>query len=183
MNSYRNQHPGPRIILLTPIRCFLPVGSEINAQIIAQHIRPQIEKIAYENKLEIINLFNLFGDQWQSHLLPDKLHPSAIGAGIMAQKIYEYLTGPTALAPKKIKRKLGLSKAKEFNFHGYQGYEFTNDGVRCFIVSPARETPDKRWVIRARFWNHEPQTDIALLEQGFHITYCDVANLYVPLRL
>ncbi len=178
VDSYRNQHPGPRIILLTPIRCFLPVGSEINAQIIAQHIRPQIEKIAYENKLEIINLFNLFGDQWQSHLLPDKLHPSAIGAGIMAQKIYEYLTGPTALAPKKIKQKLGLSKAKEFNFHGYQGYEFTNDGVRCFIVSPARETPDKRWVIRARFWNHEPQTDIALLEQGFHITYCDVANLY-----
>ena len=28
------------------------------------------------------------------------------------------------------------------------------------------------------FWGHEPQTDIALLEHGFHIVYCDVADLY-----
>jgi pimeloyl-ACP methyl ester carboxylesterase len=33
-------------------------------------------------------------------------------------------------------------------------------------------------MIRARFWGHEPQTDIALLEHGFHIVYCDVADLY-----
>jgi len=33
-------------------------------------------------------------------------------------------------------------------------------------------------VIRARFWGHEPQTDIALLERGFHIAYCDIGNLY-----
>lgn len=25
---------------------------------------------------------------------------------------------------------------------------------------------------------HEPQTDIALLEHGFHIMYCDVADMY-----
>ena len=31
---------------------------------------------------------------------------------------------------------------------------------------------------RARFWGHEPQTDIDLLEKGFHIVYCDVADLY-----
>ncbi|MGL4492395.1 MAG: GDSL-type esterase/lipase family protein, partial [Tannerellaceae bacterium] len=34
------------------------------------------------------------------------------------------------------------------------------------------------WVWRARFWGHEPQTDIALLERGFHIAYCDVADLF-----
>ena len=32
--------------------------------------------------------------------------------------------------------------------------------------------------MRARFWGHQPQTDIALLEQGFHIAYCDVADMY-----
>jgi lysophospholipase L1-like esterase/pimeloyl-ACP methyl ester carboxylesterase len=38
--------------------------------------------------------------------------------------------------------------------------------------------PEAPWVLRARFWGHEPQADIALLERGFHIAYCDVANLY-----
>jgi len=33
------------------------------------------------------------------------------------------------------------------------------------------------WVWRARFWGHEPQTDIALLERGYHIVYCDVVEL------
>jgi pimeloyl-ACP methyl ester carboxylesterase len=33
------------------------------------------------------------------------------------------------------------------------------------------------WVWRARFWAHEPQTDIALLQRGFHVVYCDVAEL------
>lgn len=37
---------------------------------------------------------------------------------------------------------------------------------------------DKPWVIRARFWGHEPQTDIELLEHGLHIAYCDVSDLY-----
>ena len=32
------------------------------------------------------------------------------------------------------------------------------------------------WIWRARFWGHEPQTDIALLERGFHLVYCDVAE-------
>ena len=31
---------------------------------------------------------------------------------------------------------------------------------------------------RARFWGHEPQCDIALLERGFHIVYCDVAEMF-----
>jgi pimeloyl-ACP methyl ester carboxylesterase len=31
---------------------------------------------------------------------------------------------------------------------------------------------------RARFFGHEPQTDIALLRRGWHVAYCDVANLY-----
>jgi lysophospholipase L1-like esterase/dienelactone hydrolase len=34
------------------------------------------------------------------------------------------------------------------------------------------------WIWRARFWGHEPQTDIALLERGFHLVYMDVAEMY-----
>lgn len=34
------------------------------------------------------------------------------------------------------------------------------------------------WIWRARFWAHEPQVDLALLEAGFHLVYCDVAGLF-----
>lgn len=171
----------PRIILLTPVRCFLPDEAEIKSLLIANTVRPWVEKIAYDNELEIINLFNVYGDQWQQHLMPDKLHPSSIGAGVIAEKIFKYLTAPellTAKQPTSLKSILGNSNVSEFNFHGYQGYEFIDKGTTCFIVQPKSEAAGKPWLIRARFWGHEPQTDIELLENGFHLVYCDVADLY-----
>lgn len=178
IDSYRKLDSRPRIILLTPIRCFLPSDAAIKSQYIEKEVLPMVERLAWENQLEIINLFNIFGDQWEHSMLPDKLHPSSIGAGVMAKKIGEYLTSPTATPKKTMEQTLGLEQAKKFNFHGHQGYEFENEGANCLIVKPAMEAPGKPWIIRARFWGHEPQTDIALLENGFHVAYCDVADLY-----
>lgn len=177
IDSYRMLSSHPRIILLTPIRCFLPEGSSINAQFIEKEVRPMVEELAWKNNLEIINMFNIFGDEFKDYLTPDKLHPSSIGAGLMAKKIYNYLSLPHYTQTKPIKS-LIPQNAKKFNFHGYQGYEFYDRGVLCKIVRPYRDANGKPWVIRARFWGHEPQTDIDLLEQGFYITYCDVADLY-----
>lgn len=75
IDTYRNLKSHPRIILLTPIRCFLPEGSEINAQLIENEVRPTVEELAWKNQLEIINLFNLFGDQWDS-VQGSWLHPN-----------------------------------------------------------------------------------------------------------
>lgn len=178
IESFQNLNSHPRVILMTPVRCFLPDGSQISASLIANQVRPMVEELAWKNKVEIINLFNLFGDSWEEYLLPDRLHPSSIGAGLMAQKIYEYLTYPSQKPNQNIKQSLRIADAKEFNFHGYQGYEFTDEGILCRIVKPAFEAKGKPWMIRARFWGHEPQTDIAMLENGFYIVYCDVADLY-----
>ncbi len=30
----------------------------------------------------------------------------------------------------------------------------------------------------ARFWGHEPQADSVLLTKGFHVVYCDVAEMF-----
>ncbi|WPJ97983.1 alpha/beta fold hydrolase [Coraliomargarita algicola] len=46
------------------------------------------------------------------------------------------------------------------------------------IVIPHQEADGKPWVWRARFWGHEPQFDIAMLERGYHVVYCDVSGLY-----
>jgi len=65
-----------------------------------------------------------------------------------------------------------------FNFHGYQGLEFNYRGMACKIVQPKASDDGKPWIWRARFWGHEPQLDIALLEQGYHVVWCDVSNLF-----
>ena len=43
---------------------------------------------------------------------------------------------------------------------------------------PKTAVEGRPWIWRARFFGHEPQADLALLEKGFHLTYCDVANLF-----
>lgn len=174
IDRYRSLPSRPRIILLTPVRCFLEPGAEISAALIADSVGPAVKALAYSNGLEVIDLYPLFGDRWEAALMPDRLHPSAIGAGRMAEKIGGYLLAPRADGHSAIT----ISGAVPFDFHGYSGLSYETDGLHCLLVRPRREAPGRPWVLRARFWGHEPQTDIALLERGFHIAYCDVADLY-----
>ena len=174
IDTYRALPSHPRVILLTPVRCYLTEPQTINPDTIAERIRPTVEQLAYRNGLGIIHLSNLFGDTWDASLLPDRLHPSSNGAGMMARHIGEYLLRDTLPQPETFVP----SNGTPFNFHGYRGYDFTLEGIACKVVTPTQEADGHPWVWRARFWGHEPQTDIALLEQGFHIVYCDVADLY-----
>ena len=64
------------------------------------------------------------------------------------------------------------------DFHGYTSIDFDLNGRMCRVVCPKEIAPGKPWLWRARFWGHEPQTDIALLGLGFHVAYTDVANLF-----
>ena len=63
-------------------------------------------------------------------------------------------------------------------WHGYVQYTFQYDGRTCYVVPPKTPAPGNPWIWRARFWGHEPQTDLALLEKGFYLVYCDVAGLF-----
>jgi pimeloyl-ACP methyl ester carboxylesterase len=45
------------------------------------------------------------------------------------------------------------------------------------IVVPDKVADGKPWVWRARFWAHEPQFDLAMLDKGYHVVYCDVIDL------
>lgn len=177
IDSYRVLPSTPRIILLTPLRCFIPGNETICDSVIQTGITPVIKEIAYERNLEIINLYNLFGDQWEEYNMPDKLHPSSIGAGVIAAKLYADLAG-TKVKDADIISAFPLKPVREFNFHGYKGYVYDHKGVEYYIVKPHQVAEGNPWIWRARFWGHEPQTDVDLLERGFHLTYCDVADLY-----
>lgn len=173
VDEYLNLPSHPQVILLTPVHCFLPSNQD---EVIKAEIIPVIEQTAYERNLDIVNLHNLFGDEWIEFLMPDKLHPSNIGAGMLAQKIYQYIAVEKHNVD--IIKNFPLKPVKEFNFHGYKGYEYDNNGVKYYIVKPHHTAKGNPWIWRARFWGHEPQVDIDLLEQGFHLTYCDVAELF-----
>ncbi len=64
------------------------------------------------------------------------------------------------------------------DFYGYDRYQFTYDGRTCCVVTPKTAAPGNPWIWRARFFGHEPQTDVALLARGFHVAYMDVADMF-----
>ena len=67
---------------------------------------------------------------------------------------------------------------KKSDWQGFDRYDFEVDGRRCWIVTPEAAAEGRPWIWRARFFGHEPQADIALLKEGFHLAYCDVAGLF-----
>ena len=67
---------------------------------------------------------------------------------------------------------------KVSEFHSYARYDFEHGGRRCIVVAPRVTADGKPWIWRARFFGHEPQADIALLDQGYHLAYADVGNLF-----
>lgn len=67
---------------------------------------------------------------------------------------------------------------EQSEFHGFTQYDFELNFGSCKVVVPRQEADGKPWVWRARFFGHEPQFDIAMLERGYHIATCDVAGLF-----
>lgn len=63
-------------------------------------------------------------------------------------------------------------------FTEYKIQEFSFQGHDAKIVFPEKQNSNNYWIWRARFWGHEPQVDKALLENGFHVVYIDVSNLF-----
>ena len=61
---------------------------------------------------------------------------------------------------------------------GFSRYDFAVDGRRCWVVTPRSPAAGRPWIWRARFFGHQPQADLALLQKGFHVAYCDVAGLF-----
>ena len=65
---------------------------------------------------------------------------------------------------------------EQSDFHGFTMYVDAAQGRR--VVVPREAAEGRPWIWRARFWGHEPQFDVAMLERGFHVVFCDVADLF-----
>lgn len=67
---------------------------------------------------------------------------------------------------------------KVSQFHSFPRYDFEHGGRTCIVVTPRVAAEGTPWIWRARFFGHQPQADIALLNQGYHVAYTDVGNLF-----
>lgn len=88
VQSYLDLPSKPRVILIAPIRIFLPVRFPILGlypDTMEEGVRPAIREIAEEMGLELIDLVDLFTD---SKYMMDGVHPQAAGARMMADTIY-----------------------------------------------------------------------------------------------
>ncbi len=172
--SFRQLSSHPRVVLLLPVPVFSTDTTGITASVVKDKILPMVQQVAYETGCEVINLYNLLIES--PELFPDKVHPSAEGATVIAKRISELVRMKSDTSSNFSKAL--PSDAKPFNFYGFPGYDFTFRGRNAKVVVPRLSAPGHPWIWRARFWGHEPQTDIALLERGFHVVYCDVAELF-----
>jgi pimeloyl-ACP methyl ester carboxylesterase len=68
--------------------------------------------------------------------------------------------------------------AQNSKFGRFEMTEFEFEGHEAKIVFPEKANESKNWIWRARFWGHEPQADLALLEKGFHLVYVEVGGLF-----
>ncbi len=66
--------------------------------------------------------------------------------------------------------------AQDSDYYGFRCHDFRFEGHEAKIVFPEKAESQRHWIWRARFWGHEPQTEIALLKKGFHVVYIDAAE-------
>jgi len=92
LGALRAANPKVRIFLCTPAPAF-PENFGIRESVIAGETIPLIRALATEEKLALIDLHEALKDH--PEFFRDKVHPDAAGAGVIAAKVFEAVTGKT----------------------------------------------------------------------------------------
>lgn len=67
---------------------------------------------------------------------------------------------------------------KTSDWNGYEKIDFEVAGRAALLVKPKTVAAGKPWIWRTEFFGHEPQGDIALLGEGWHVAYFKVSEMY-----
>jgi pimeloyl-ACP methyl ester carboxylesterase len=82
-------------------------------------------------------------------------------------------------------------------WHGFDRYDYMMDdatgaitpatpgvaGRRCIVVVPRKPAAGNPWSWRGCYWDHQPQTEVELLNRGFHICYVTVDMKAKPVKV
>lgn len=69
----------------------------------------------------------------------------------------------------------GVSAAE---WQGFPALRFRIADRNATLVLPKTPAENRPWIWRQEFFGIEPQADVALLKEGFHVAYIDVRNMY-----
>ncbi|HEY0053827.1 MAG TPA: GDSL-type esterase/lipase family protein [Pedobacter sp.] len=174
VQTFRELPSKPRIILALPAASYLIDTARQTDAVISGKITSGIRQVAFDEKLELVDLHSITLEK--PALFPDQLHPNAAGASLLAKRLAAYLKSKT-VPDFDIFKKLKQPYTVE-SYYGYDCAKFKLAGREAFIVKPRVVAKGQPWVWRARFFGHEAQTDIALLDRGFHVVYIDAVELF-----
>ncbi|RHJ79711.1 alpha/beta fold hydrolase [Parabacteroides sp. AM08-6] len=169
INTFRDLPAKPTIYLCYPAKAYLSQYG-INDSVITNGIIPIIDRLAAQNKLEIIDLHTATSGM-QEHF-PDNIHPDPVGAHRIAETVYKAITG------KEATREMQAFPGFKSEWNGYDRYDFTFNDRQAIVVAPRKARKGNPWIWRPAFFDAFPNVDKALLEKGFHVVYYDVTHLY-----
>jgi lysophospholipase L1-like esterase len=93
VETFKNLPSKPRIFICRPCPVPDPGNSGVNEQNVGHEILV-IDQLARDENVDVIDMHAALVDKPQ--LLPDRVHPNTVGAGVMAQTVATALTGKTA---------------------------------------------------------------------------------------
>jgi lysophospholipase L1-like esterase/dienelactone hydrolase len=173
VQSFAQLPSHPRVVLMAAMPSWVTDTTGIWDPVIVKKINPHLQHVAYYHQLELLDMHAPFANQEAN--TPDKIHPNKEGAKRMAELVYENIIRKKDFSY-HILSKIDFPQ-KTSSYYGYKMAIFKMNDRECRIVEPKWTAPGRPWLWRARFWGHEPQTDIAMLQRGYHLVYFDAAEL------
>jgi len=85
--------PKVRVYLCLPVPAF-PGNWGINDPTIRDGVIPILRTVAKDSQCAVIDLYSVL--EGKKELVPDKVHPNAEGAALIARHVYKTLTGKDA---------------------------------------------------------------------------------------
>lgn len=158
----------PDIYVCYPAKAYTNDG--IRDNIISGEVIPLIDKTARKKNVKTIDLYDATSGMPEK--FPDTVHPNPEGSAVLAESVYEAITGKKAVyEPQAFPGIKG-------EWHGGDRYDFRYNGIDATVVVPGKPAKGNPWIWRPAFFDAFPSVDIALLKEGFHIVYYDLTHLY-----
>jgi len=172
VKEFQQLESKPEVILIKPTPIYVQKGLHKDS-LLLNVIIPKIDKVARENKLRTINLYEALS--WKEECFPDKLHPNEQGALLMAKEIFKTLKGVEG------EDKTQNFPGRKLSWNSFDCYynkfgQFSK--MQSIIVVPEKMAPGKPWIFRPNAFGAFANADVGLLKEGWHIVYLDLANRY-----
>jgi acyl-CoA thioesterase-1 len=89
VGSFRGLGTKPRVFLCNPAPAY-PEAFGIRDAVLKKEVKPKVEAVAKELGLPVIDLYTALSDR--KELFPDRVHPNAEGAKVMAEAVHKAIT-------------------------------------------------------------------------------------------